>query len=100
MPNVVMYLVGGAVVEEVESNVTGVDPITLDTGTELVAAALKPGRGVEWYWRLLKLLGQETQLSVLGTPSLALYTTTVEGHGTYQNTAEWGVRNGESSGTR
>ena len=27
-------------------NVTGVDPITLDTGTELVAAALKPRRGV------------------------------------------------------
>jgi Integrase zinc binding domain/RNase H-like domain found in reverse transcriptase len=63
--------------------VTSVDPITLDTGTELVAAALKPRRGVEWYWRLLKLPRQETQLSVLGTPSLALYTTTVEGHGTY-----------------
>jgi hypothetical protein len=29
------------------SPVTGVDPITLDTGTELVAAALKPRRGVE-----------------------------------------------------
>ena len=29
--------------------VTSVDPITLDTGTELVAAALKPRRGVEWY---------------------------------------------------
>jgi hypothetical protein len=47
MPNVVIYLVGGAVIKEVESNVTGVDPITLDTRTELVAAALKPGRGVE-----------------------------------------------------
>jgi hypothetical protein len=46
IPNVVIYLVGGAVMEEVESNVTGVDPIMLDTGTELVAAALKPGRGV------------------------------------------------------
>ena len=31
IPNMVMYLVGGAVMEEVESNVTGVDPITLDT---------------------------------------------------------------------
>jgi hypothetical protein len=31
MPNVVMYLVGGAMMEEVESNVTGVDPIMLDT---------------------------------------------------------------------
>ena len=31
MPNVVMYLVDGAVMEEVESNVTGTDPIMLDT---------------------------------------------------------------------
>ena len=83
MPNVVMYLVGGAVIKEVESNVTGVDPITLDTGTELVAAALKPRRGVKGYWGLLKLPRQETQLSVLGTPSFVLCTTTVEGHGTY-----------------
>ena len=49
---------------------------------------------------LLKLPRQETQLSVLGTPSLALYTTTVEGYGTYSNMVEWGVRTGESSGTR
>jgi hypothetical protein len=47
IPNVVMYLVGGAVMEEVESNVTGIDPITLDTRTKLVAATLKPRRGVE-----------------------------------------------------
>ena len=49
---------------------------------------------------LLKLPRQETQLSVLGTPSLALYTTTVEDYGTHWNMAEWGVRMGESSGTR
>jgi hypothetical protein len=30
MPNVVMYTLGGAMMKEVESNVTGVDPITLD----------------------------------------------------------------------
>ena len=46
IPNVVMYLVGSAVMKEVESNVTGVDPIMLDTRTELVAAALEPRRGV------------------------------------------------------
>ena len=80
--------------------VTGIDPIMLDTRTELVAAALKPGRGVKRVLGLLKLPGQETQLGVLGTPRLVLYTTSMEGYGTYRNMAEWGVINGESSRTR
>ena len=38
IPNVVMYLVGGAVMKEVESNVTGVNLITLD----LEPSSLRP----------------------------------------------------------
>jgi hypothetical protein len=49
---------------------------------------------------LLKLSGQETQLGVLGTPRLVLYTTSMEGYGMYWNMAEWGARREESSRTR
>ena len=49
--------------------------------------------------RLLKLPGQETQLGVLWTLKLVLYSTHRECYGTYWNSAEWGVRSRESSGT-
>jgi hypothetical protein len=41
---------------------------------------------------LLKLPGQETQLSILGTLKLILYTTGTEGYGMHWNTAEREVR--------
>jgi hypothetical protein len=86
--------------EEVESNVTGIDLITLDTMNRARCGHSQAKKRSQEVLRLLKLPGQETQLSVLGTLELVLYTTSTEGYGTCWNMAEQQTRRRESSRTR
>jgi hypothetical protein len=75
-----------------KGDVTGVDPITLDTVNRARCSHSQARKRSQEEQRLLRLFGQETQLSVLGTLELVLYTTSTEGYRTYWNIAEWGVR--------